>query len=263
MTTLPELSDASITLDNGVAVLTLERDDVRNALTGTALIDDIIKVCNWINRDYAVGALVITGGGKAFSSGGNVKDMYERKGNFSGDPIQVQNNYRHGIQLMTKAVYEVEAPVIAALNGAAVGAGLDLACLCDIRIGCEHTKVGATFLNLGIIPGDGGAWILPRIVGEQCAAELTFSGRIVGPDEATALGILLKSVPAEELKAQAVEMARQFAAKPRQASRMTKRLLRAGQRMALNDFLDYCAGQQSLCHTSSEHREALRQFLDT
>ena len=262
MIDMPELTDARLTLDDaGVATLTLARDDVRNALTGTGLIPDIVNTCDWINRNRAVGALVLTGDGKAFSSGGNINEMRDRRGMFGGTPIEVQDGYRRGIQQMTLAMYRLEVPAIAAINGPAIGAGLDLCCMCDIRIGSTHAKVGSTFVNLGIIPGDGGAWFLPRLIGIQRAAELMFSGRIVTPEEALTLGLFMEVTEPGTLLERAREHAARFASRPREALRIAKRLLWAGQRMQLGDFLDYCASQQSLCHTSAQHAEALQAFL--
>jgi enoyl-CoA hydratase/carnithine racemase len=133
--------------------------------------------------------------------------------------------------------------------------------MCDIRLGSQFAKVGETFVNLGIIPGDGGAWFLPRVVGLQRAAEMTFSGRIVGAEEALKIGLLMEVLPSSDLLPRAKEMAAGFAAKPREALRISKRLLQMGQRLELPDFLDYCAAQQSLCHTSDQHREALEHAL--
>ena len=262
MSDLPQLREARLELDaRGVATLTLARDDVRNALTGTALIPDIVAACDWINRNTAVGALVLTGDGKAFSSGGNITDMREKRGMFGGSPIEVQDGYRRGIQQLTLAMHRLEVPAIAAVNGPAIGAGLDLCCMCDIRIGSEYAKVGSTFVNLGIIPGDGGASFQPRLVGVQRAAELMFSGRIVEPAESQAIGLFLEVVPAGALLERAQALAAQFAGKPRSALRMTKRLIQTGQRLELPDFLDYCASLQSLCHTSEEHMAALEAFM--
>lgn len=260
-TRMPDTTDARLSLEDGVATLALDRDDVRNALTGTALLADINRVCEWINTNAEVGALVIHGRGRAFSAGGNVKDMQARRGMFAGDGIAIQDAYRHGIQTMTRNIYQLEVPVIAAINGAAIGAGLDLCCMCDIRLGCEHSKLGETFVKLGIIPGDGGAWFLPRLVGPQRAAELSFSGRVIDASEALAYGLLLEVVPAAELLNRAQALARTFASQPRQALRISKRLLQAGQRLPLGDFLDYCASQQSLCHGTQQHRQALEQLL--
>ena len=258
---MPKLSDASLSLDAGVALMRFDRDDVRNALTGTELVADIIAVCDWVNKNHAVGALILTGTGRAFSSGGNVKDMFDREDIFAGNPIEIQDSYRHGIQQMTMAMYRLEVPVIAAINGAAIGAGLDLCCMCDIRLACQFAKIGETFVNLGIIPGDGGAWFLPRLIGMQRAAEITYSGRIVEAEEALTLGLFMEVLAAEQLMPRAQELAQQFAAKPREALRMTKRLLQSGQRLGLHDFLDYCASQQSLCHSNEQHHQALAEFL--
>ena len=257
----PQLTDATFDVTDGIATLSFNRDDVRNALTGTALVDDIIAAAEWINHHHDVAALIITGNGKAFSSGGNVKDMYDKVGLFGGNPIEIQDKYRRGIQTMARALYQLEVPAIAAVNGAAIGAGLDVACMCDIRIGSEHAKVGETFVNLGIIPGDGGAWFLPRAVGKQRAAEMTFSGRIVTAQEAERIGLFLEVTTAAQLLPRARELAAQFAAKPREALRISKRLLQAGERLELPDFLDYCAAQQSLCHTNEQHQQALKDFL--
>ena len=262
MIDLPELKDCELSLDGGVALLQFNRHDVRNELTGTAIAREIITVCEWANANPQVGALVLTGNGTAFSAGGNIHDMHRRKGMFGGTPIEIQNGYRQGIQRMALAMNALEVPAIAAVNGAAIGAGFDLCCMCDIRLGSEHAKMGETFVNLGIIPGDGGAWFLPRVVGPQRAAELTFSGRVIGADEAKEIGILLDVHPAEELLPACMAMATGFANKPREALRTAKRLLRSGQRMQLPDFLDYCASLQSICHTTAEHEDAVQGMVD-
>ncbi|MCG8427094.1 MAG: enoyl-CoA hydratase-related protein, partial [Chromatiales bacterium] len=189
MPTLPTLTDASLSLNNRIALLTFQRDDVRNALTGTGLIDDIVNTVNWANRNRDVSVLIMTGDGKAFSAGGNIKEMRDRSGIFGGSPDEIQNQYRQGIQRIPLALHGCEVPTIAAVNGAAVGAGMDLACMCDMRIGSTSAVLGETFINLGIIPGDGGAWFLQRLVGYQKAAELTFTGRMVKADEALELGL--------------------------------------------------------------------------
>lgn len=262
MTSLPALTDALLELENGVALVTLNRDDVRNELTGTALVDDLLAVVEWIKREPAVGALVLTGAGSAFSAGGNVKHMRNREAAFAGDAYKVQQRYRLGIQRMSLALQQVEVPFIAAVNGPAIGAGCDLACMADIRLGATNAKFGETFVNLGIIPGDGGAWFLQRLVGYQRAAELTFSGRIVGAEEAKVIGLLLEVLPPEELLPGALAMAASFAAKPPQALRLTKRLMKSAQRMALPDFLDQCAMVQGVCHNTSDHLEAVSAFLE-
>ena len=262
MTDLVKTIDSTLTLDNRIATLTLNRDDVRNALTGTALIDDIVSTVDWANRTAEVSALVITGAGAAFSAGGNVKEMKERGGSFAGAVPEVEERYRKGIQQIPLAIHKAEMPVIAAVNGAAIGAGCDLACMCDIRIGSTKAMFGETFVNLGIIPGDGGAWFLQRLIGYQRAAELTFTGRVVKAEEARAIGILLEVVEPERLLARTQEIATAIAEKPPQALRYAKRLMKVAQRMELADFLDLCAVFQGICHNTEDHLEAVGAFLD-
>ena len=262
MTKIPSVIDAQLEVDDRVAILKFNRDDVRNALTGTALVDDIVNTVEWLNRDSSISCLIITGNGKAFCSGGNVKEMRDGEGTFGGTPAQIAEKYRRGIQRISLAVHSAEVPVIAAVNGPAIGAGFDLACMCDIRLGSKDTLFGETFINLGIIPGDGGAWFLQRIVGYQRAAELTFSGRIVKAEEALQLGLLLEIVAADQLLEKTMELARSFAAKPPQALRMTKRLMKSGQRLELVDFLDLCSSYQASCHHTQDHRLAVDNFLE-
>ncbi len=260
-TTLPRLIDSALELSERVALLTFRRDDVRNALTGTGLVDDILATLEWVNRTAEVSVLVMTGEGTAFSSGGNVKEMKGRQGIFGGSPLTIQEQYRYGIQRIPLAMERAEVPIIAAVNGPAIGAGFDLACMCDLRIGSTNALVGETFINLGIIPGDGGAWFLQRLVGYQRAAELTFTGRLVGADEALRLGILLEVTGPEGLLPRARELAARIAAKPPQAVRMTKRLMKHAQRGNLADFLDLCACFQGMAHHTEDHAEAVEAFL--
>ena len=258
----PQPVDALLAVDNRIATLTLNRDDVRNALTGTRLIDDIVEVAQWVNLCDEISVLVITGAGSAFSAGGNIKDMAERGGDFAGDVAECATRYRRGIQRIPLALQEVEVPIIAAINGPAIGAGFDLANMADLRIASAKAKFGETFLNLGIIPGDGGAWLMQRLIGYQQAFELTLSGRIVKADEAKQLGIALEVVEPDQLMARTMEIATRFAAQPPKATRLTKRLMKMAQRMELKDFLDLCASFQGMCHNEPEHLEAVRRMLE-
>lgn len=263
MTTLPELTDALLTLDERVAVLTLNRNDLRNALTGSALIDDIVATAEWVNQCEEVSVLVITGAGSAFSAGGNIRDMAERGGDFAGDVAECADRYRKGIQRIPLALQAVEVPLIAAVNGAAIGAGFDLANMADIRIASERAKFGETFLNLGIIPGDGGAWLMQRLIGYQRAFELTMTGRVIDANEAKELGIVMTVVPDDQLMPEALKLATRMASQPPKATRLTKRLMKMAQRMELKDFLDLCAVFQGMSHNEPEHLEAVNRMLSS
>lgn len=263
MNSLPQLSDALITLENGVATLTLNRHDLRNALTGSNLIEDIVTTARWVNTTHDVSVLVITGAGSAFSAGGNINDMAERGGDFAGDVAECSERYRRGIQQIPLVLQDVEVPIIAAVNGAAIGAGFDLANMADIRIASEKAKFGETFLNLGIIPGDGGAWLMQRLIGYQQAFELTLTGRVIDAREAKELGIVLDITPADELMARTQLLAERIAQQPPKATRLTKRLMKMAQRMELKDFLELCAVFQGMCHNEPEHLDAVNRMLNT
>lgn len=261
MPTLAKTIDASLTLKDRVATLTFERDDVRNALTGTNLVDDIVNTVEWANKNSDVSVLIITGSGKSFSAGGNIKEMQDKTGMFGGSIDDIQKQYQQNIQRIPLAIHKAEIPIIAAVNGAAIGAGMDLSCMCDFRIGSTNALFGETFINLGIIPGDGGAWFLQRLIGYQKAAELTFTGRLVEAQEAKELGILLEVVDADVLLESALKLANSIASKPPLTVRHTKRLMKQAQQQELAEFLKECAKVQAICHHTEDHHEAVDAFL--
>jgi len=259
---LPKLQDCLVTLDNNIVTLTFNRHDLRNALTSTAIADDIVLIVEWVNKTASVAVLIITGSGSAFSSGGNIKDMAQRSGDFAGDVQELESRYRQGIQRIPLALHKCEVPVIAAINGAAIGAGFDVANMCDIRIASTKAKFGETFANLGLIPGDGGAWFMQRVLGYQKAAELTFTGRVINADEAKELGVVLDVVEPELLMTHVMALASEIAAKPTASMRLTKRLMKMAQRTDLPDFLDICAVFQGMCHNNPEHLDAVNVMLE-
>lgn len=258
----PVLRDSTLEILDRVAVLTFKRDDLRNALTGTALVDEILLTLDWVNSAEGISVLILTGAGSAFSSGGNVREMSEKQGLFSGSVQQIQDQYRRGIQRLPLAMEAAEVPIIAAINGAAIGAGFDLACMSDLRLASATAVMGETFVNLGIIPGDGGAWFLQRLIGYQRAAELTLTGRLISAQEALELGIVLDVTEPDQLISRALELATRIAAKPPHAVRMTKRLLKHAQRGTLSDFLDLCACFQGMAHHTNDHAEAINAFME-
>lgn len=260
---LPELVDALLSVEGRVATLTLNRHDVRNALTGTHLIDDIVATAEWINNADEISVLVMTGAGTAFSAGGNIRDMAERSGDFAGSVAECEQSYRRGIQRIPLALQAVEVPIIAAINGPAIGAGFDLACMADLRIASEKARFGETFLNLGIIPGDGGAWLLQRLIGYQRAFELTLTGRIIDANEARDLGVVMEVTASDQLLSSVMDLASRIASQPPKATRLTKRLMKMSQRMELKDFLDLCAVFQGMCHNEPEHLDAVTLMLSS
>ena len=260
MSDRPALKDAALEVSARVAVLTLNRDDVRNALTGTALIDDICAALEWANASPGVSVLILTGAGAAFSAGGNIKTMRERA--LTSSAAEMAHYYRSGIQRIPRAMNAADVALIAAVNGPAIGAGCDLANMCDIRIGSTRAQFGETFINLGIMAGDGGAWFLQRAVGAHPAAELTLTGRVVKAEEAREIGILLEVTEPERLLPRAREIAGVIAAKPPLAVRYAKRALRLALRQGLEEHLDSCASFQASLQKSEDHLEALAAFFE-
>ena len=248
--------------NNRIATLTLNRPENRNAISSLQIIEEIEAACQIINNDMSINVLIITAKDPAFSAGGNVKDMAAKKNMFGGTPAQVMENYRKNIQRIPLAVHEVAVPTIAAVNGPAIGAGCDLALMCDMRIASERAKFGETFLSVGLIPGDGGAYFLPRAVGMARACEMTFTGEVIDAAKAESIGLVNDMVVHDQLMNAAFELAEKIASKPPEALRMAKRLLYAGQDTTLRQLLDQSAACQALCHHTDDHMEALSAMFE-
>jgi enoyl-CoA hydratase/carnithine racemase len=248
--------------DGPVAVITLNRPQERNAISRSEYIQEIKDFCAMATADASLKAVIVTGAGSAFCAGGNVKDMRDKSGIFEGSPYELRNRYREGIQQIPLALYELEVPTIAAINGPAIGAGLDLACMCDVRIAAQGATFAESFVKLGIVPGDGGAWLLPRIVGNARAALMTLTGSAIDTAKALEYGLVSEVVPRETLLDAAMAIARQIAANPSHALRLAKRLLREGQDMKLGPLLELSAAYQALAHHSQDHDEAVSAFLE-
>jgi 2-(1,2-epoxy-1,2-dihydrophenyl)acetyl-CoA isomerase len=248
---------------NGVAIVTLNRPQERNGIGSHESCEQLAAAIRRANSDPAVGCLILTGAGTAFCAGANVKKILATDGITRRDtPAATRANYKNGIQRIPLALWECEIATIAAVNGPAIGAGCDLACMCDIRIASDQALFAESFLKLGLVPGDGGAWFLPRIVGPSKAAELTFTGDTIDAGEALAIGLVSRVVPPAELLPVSMALAERIAAQPRDALRLSKRLLRESERARLPEFLDLSAALQALAHESPDHVEAVTAFLE-
>lgn len=247
---------------DAIVTLTLNAPEARNALTSQAQWDAVVAACERVQADPAVKVVIVTGAGSAFCAGGNVKDFRDKRGLAAGSGMEIRDNYRRGIQRIPLAFHRLDVPTIAAVNGPAIGAGCDLACMADIRIASEKASFAESFVKLGLIPGDGGAWLLQRVVGYARAAEMSFTGELVGAQAALAMGLVSRVVPHETLLAEATALAERIAANPGQALRMTKRLMREAQTSRLDSILELSAAYQALTHGSAEHEGAVAAFLE-
>ena len=244
-----------------VLVLSMSQPETRNALTGNTAVEEFVQACDDIRRDASIKAVILTAEGPVFSSGGNVKDM-RRFFDEALTPDAIREEYRQGIQRIPRALYHLDVPVVCAVNGPAIGAGLDLACMCDIRIASEQATFAESFVRVGIVPGDGGAWLLPRAVGRAKAAEMAFTGEAIDAREALACGLVSRVVPADRLLDEARALAEKIAANPGAVMRMTKRLLREGEHASLESLLELSAGYQAIAHKTADHREAVSAFIE-
>jgi enoyl-CoA hydratase/carnithine racemase len=246
---------------DGVVTLTLNLPEQRNPISGPAVIDALCDAIQASDADLSTRVIILTGAGPAFSTGGDVNAMKVGGGLVDANPVQTRQNYRRGIQRLPLLFEQIEVPVIAAVNGAAIGAGCDLACMCDIRIASESARFAESFVKLGIVPGDGGAWLLPRVVGFSKACELAFTGDVISAAEALACGLVSQVVPDSDLLAAAGALAARIAANPPHAVRMTKRLMREARLSPLSVILELSAATQALSHTTADHAEAVKAFL--
>ncbi|SEI39451.1 Enoyl-CoA hydratase/carnithine racemase [Allopseudospirillum japonicum] len=242
--------------------LTLNQPQTRNAISDDAMIEGLEAAAARINVDTSVSVVILTGAGSAFSSGGNIKDMHEHQGMFAGTGVQLREGYRRGIQRIPLALYHLEVPLIAAVNGPAIGAGCDLAMMADIRIASTAAKFAESFVKVGIIPGDGGAWFLPRVIGLSRACEMAFTGEAISAQQALAWGMVSDVVEPDNLLDAAKAMAQRIAVNPPLALRMTKKLIREGQQTSLASLLELSASMQALAHQTQDHQEAVAAMLE-
>ncbi len=256
------MSDAVLYRQEGrVVTLTLNEPDTRNALSD-AMIEALVGACARVNADPGVSCVVITGAGRSFSSGGDIKEMGRRAELPRQSPAEMRRSYVHGIQRVPLALHGIEVPTIAAVNGHAFGAGLDLCAMCDIRIAAAGAQFAESFIRVGILSGDGGAWFLPRVIGPSRAAQLSFTAEPI--DAATALrwNLVSEVVPADTLLAEAARLAGQIVRHPPQAIRLYKTLLRESGAMTLPASLELAAGMLAQLNHTEDQREAIRALLE-
>ena len=247
--------------EGGVVTLTLNEPQTRNAMS-PQIVTELVAHTHAINQDLSVACVIVTGAGEGFSSGGNVKEMRDKKGLFAGSPAEIRRGYWHGIQQVPLAMYELEVPSIAAVNGAAVGAGCDLSLMCDIRIAARTAVFAESFMRVGLVSGDGGAWFLPRVVGLSKAYEMTFTGDFIDAEEAARIGLVSKVVDDTDLLSSAMALAQRIAANPTHSLRLTKRLLRDSQHVSLPIALELASSAQALVQHTADQHEAVLAFIE-
>ena len=248
--------------DGPVVTLTLNAPERRNPISDSDMISAIVDALGRLNADLSVRVAILTGAGSAFSSGGDLKKMLEPDGPSLSPPVSSRTWYLDGIQKIPLAFQKLEVPIIAAVNGPEIGAGNDLACMCDIRIAARSARFAESFVKVGIIPGDGGAWLLPRVVGESKAREMAFTGDMIDAEQALACGLVSQVVDDDDLLPAARRLADRIAVNPPHAVRMTKRLMNEAQGQSLATVLQMSAAFQAIAHTTQDHHEAVHAFIE-
>lgn len=245
-----------------IALLTLNRPERLNALPDPEDGEAFAVACETLNADSSIRCAVMTGAGRAFSAGGDLKAMRDRTGLFAGSGAEIRERYRRVVHRIVRSLYGLEIPLIAAVNGPAMGLGCDIAGLADIRLASSDARFGVPFVKLGLIPGDGGAWLLPRNVGYARAAEMLFTGETIDAATAHAWGLVNHVVSHESLMPEALALADRIAAQPGHTLRMAKGLLRQGREAGFDQLLEMSAAIQALAHQTDDHHEGVSAALE-
>lgn len=247
--------------EGSIVTWTLNEPETRNAIS-PAIIDGICESVHRVNGDLSVKCVIVTGAGEGFSSGGNVKNMAAREGMFVAKPADTRRSYWNGIQRIPEAMYDLQVPSIAAVNGAAVGAGCDLSMMCDIRVASEKAQFAESFLRVGLISGDGGAWYLPRVVGLSKAMEMTFTADFIKADRALEMGLCSHLVPHDQLMPKALEIAGKIAQHPTHSIRLNKKLMRDSYGVPLKVALEMASCMQAIVQSTDDQLEAAKALVE-
>ena len=250
------------TRQGAVLIWTLDREARLNALPDLGDGDEFAEACARANADMTVKCVVLTGAGRAFSAGGDLTAMRDRRDLFEGSGAEIRARYRRVVHRIVRSLYDLEIPLVSAVNGPAMGLGCGIAATADIRIASDRASFGVPFLKLGIIPGDGGAWRLPRDVGYARAAEMLFTGRSIDAETAERWGLVNRVVPHDRLMDEALITAGEIAAQPAQALRMAKTLMRQGRDQTFEQILELSAAMQALAHMTDDHQEGVAAVLE-
>lgn len=248
------MSDDVVELERspeGVLTLRLNRPERRNAIN-EALVHAWADALEDARTDEEVRVIVVTGAGSAFCAGGDFTAIEQGRDAVAQKAFLFEHVFR-----VAKVLQDVDKPVIAMINGPAMGAGLDMALLCDLRFAAEDAKLGEAYIKVGVTAGDGGAWLLPRLVGVGTALDLLWTGRTVSGQEALSIGLVDRVFPSERLHEETFAYARQLAAGPQAAIRITKRAVYQAMHMDLRSHIDQMSSHMAVLRQTDDYREGL------
>lgn len=242
-------------MENGVAILTFNRPEALNSVN-RQFCEDVPAACKVVAERDDIKVLIITGAGAGWSSGGDISTLFGMK-----DPIDAKETYDFSTSIVT-AVYELQKPVIAAVNGAVAGASMATCLACDLIIASEKARLGFTFMQVAFCPDSGTSYFLTRKVGYHKAAELLWFGKIIKADEAYELGLVNKVVAHEDLMSEALQWAQKIAQAPQLTVGLDKKLLRASMKNDYYQQAELEATYQVLTWTSADFKEGCQAFQE-
>ncbi len=254
-------SDLLVEKKNQSLWITLNRPEASNAYS-SEMVKGLVEVLKHADLDSDVRVIVITGAGKNFCAGGDVKAMLGKTGMFTGESNELREAYQNGIQQIPLIMMSLKTPVIAMVNGAAVGAGCDLAAMCDLRVISTEATFAETFAKVGLVPGDGGAFFLIRLVGFGKATEMFMTCRTYDSGEAKAMGLANSVVLPEKLKEETQKFVEQISSLPPIALQMTKKSLTHAYQNDIHSHLELVAAFQGITQRSSDHFKAVEGMMN-
>lgn len=246
-----------------VLFLTLNRPEASNAIS-LEMVDKLCAQLEQAEYDPAVRVVVLSGAGEHFCAGGDVKAMKDQKGMFAGDSNELRLRYQRGIQRIPRAIEAFQKPIIAQIQGACVGAGLDLACMCDMRVAGPRSRFAETFAKLGLVPGDGGSFFLQRIVGHAKAMEMFLTADFYQASQAKEMGlinILVDDEDPKELELSVQQLCEKIILQAPVALSMTKMALKRGRTEGLDSQLELLAALQGITQRTQDHQNAVDALL--
>jgi 2-(1,2-epoxy-1,2-dihydrophenyl)acetyl-CoA isomerase len=241
--------------------ITLNRPEASNAYS-ISMVKALVEVLKFADIDNEIRVIVITGAGKNFCAGGDIKAMRGKTGMFAGESNELREAYQAGIQQIPLTVTQLKTPLIAMVNGAAVGAGCDLAAMCDLRIASKDAVFAETFAKVGLVPGDGGAFFLTRLIGFGKAMEMFLTCKNVSADDALKIGLVNQVVLQEDLKKSTLDLVEHLASLPPIALQMTKKAVVHAYQNDLGPHLELMAAYQGITQRSSDHFRALDGMIE-
>lgn len=251
------MADLLYEVKDRIATITLNRPDKLNAFTGP-MIDTWVQSLHEAQKDDGVNVVIVTGNGRAFCTGGDVGRM----GAGEPTPLENKNQLWEHIHRVPKTLEAMDKPVIAMVNGLAVGAGMGMCVMCDVRIASDEARFSTGYVRVGLVPGDGDTYFLPRLVGTAKALELLWTAEFIDAPEALRVGVVQRVVPAAQLREATWAFAEQIANGPQIPIRMIKRLVYQSMRLDLRTHLDLVSSHMAVVRKTADHAEGVAAFKE-